>query len=102
MLIHENLIIGTYNTYLTTIPALFWAMFVGSWIDRYVKGRKILMLFSVGAAIIENLITIYLSLKFETSNLLLNYHIHSKFLKITKVFTTTYCYTSQRLYWADT
>ena len=58
---------GTYSTYINTIPGLVWALFIGAWIDRYVKGRKILMLFSVGASIIENLITIYLSISFKTS-----------------------------------
>ena len=72
---------GTYSTYLTTVPAIVWALFVGAWIDRYVRARKILMLLTVFAGVVENIISIYLSIKFETSELghysaliILNYH----------------------------
>jgi hypothetical protein len=54
---------------LTTVPALIWALFIGAWIDRYVKGRKMLIVLHATAAIVENLITIYLSINFNTSKL---------------------------------
>ncbi|XP_054152845.1 solute carrier family 46 member 3-like [Oppia nitens] len=58
---------ATYETYINTPLALLWALFVGAWIDRYIRGRKILMFVSVATAMLDNILTIFLSLNFKLS-----------------------------------
>ena len=52
-----------------TAPALMWALLAGAWIDRYVTARKLLMVMSVGAAIVENCIAVYLTIDWNTSKI---------------------------------
>ncbi|KAI1280785.1 hypothetical protein HDE_13965 [Halotydeus destructor] len=42
-ILKESLNYDVYADYITTIPSLIYAMFLGSWSDRFPKGRKIMM-----------------------------------------------------------
>ncbi len=47
--------ISFYRTMLTTIPCVIWSLFIGSWSDNYIHGRKILMCFGCIGAVIESI-----------------------------------------------
>ena len=48
-LTHLNL----YTTLINTFPVLIWSLFIGSWCDKYIHGRKILMCFAAIGSILD-------------------------------------------------
>jgi len=47
--------ISFYKMMLTTIPCVIWSLFIGSWSDNYIHGRKILMCFGCIGAVFESI-----------------------------------------------
>jgi len=65
----DTAVFSTYQSLLMTIPALLWCLFIGSWVDRYTRGRKIIMIITSLAAIIETLLFLHSSIKFNLSKI---------------------------------
>ncbi len=51
-----------------TLPAVIWSLLVGSWTDKYIHGRKILLCLSSIGGIISSLLQILNAIFFEWSN----------------------------------
>ena len=45
--------LNLYTTFINTFPVLIWSLFIGSWCDKYIHGRKILMCFAAIGSIID-------------------------------------------------
>jgi len=54
-----------YNMALAFLPSVIVCLFLGSWCDNYVHGRKILLLYSSVGVTLESLIKIYMSIRFD-------------------------------------
>lgn len=58
---------ATYITYVQLLPSLVFGVMIGAWIDRFNRGRKWLLIMFCVAGLVENLILILLTVKFDTS-----------------------------------
>ena len=56
-----------YSTLITFLPGIVWSLFLGSWTDRYLKGRKVILLVAAITQSIENLINAFGSYYFTSS-----------------------------------
>ena len=45
--------LNLYTTLIYTFPVLIWSLFVGSWSDKYIHGRKILICFAAIGLILD-------------------------------------------------
>ena len=45
--------LNLYTTLINTFPVLIWSLFIGSWCDKYIHGRKILMCFAAIGSILD-------------------------------------------------
>jgi hypothetical protein len=50
--------LSLYRMMLTTIPCVIWSLFIGSWSDNYIHGRKILMCCGCIGAVLESILLI--------------------------------------------
>ena len=64
----ESAQLSNYYTIIGTLPTFFWVLILGPWIDKYVKGRKIIVVAGNLGSIVTMLIELYMSISFETSN----------------------------------
>ncbi|CAG2119622.1 unnamed protein product [Medioppia subpectinata] len=55
-----------YRMIISTIPCTVWSLFIGSWSDKYIHGRKIIMLFGCIGAILESMALIINAVAFDT------------------------------------
>jgi hypothetical protein len=54
-----------YYLGLSFLPSVFVCLFIGSWCDRYIYGRKILLLVGAVGISMEDIIKIYMSVRFD-------------------------------------
>lgn len=47
--------ISLYRMIITTIPCVIWSLFIGSWSDKYIDGRKLIMCFGTIGAFLESM-----------------------------------------------
>lgn len=47
--------ITLYRTLISTLPCILWVLFLGPWSDKYVHGRKVIMIAGASAAALEAL-----------------------------------------------
>ena len=45
--------ISLYRMIISTIPCVIWSLFIGSWSDKHIHGRKIIMIFGTFGAFLE-------------------------------------------------
>ena len=64
----ESAQLSNYYTMISTLPTFLWVLILGPWIDRYVKGRKIILIASNLGSIATLVLELYMSINFETSN----------------------------------
>ena len=55
----------TYTTIIGTVPGLFYILFIASWMDHYVHGRKLVLCLGGLAYMISNGLSLLMSYKFE-------------------------------------
>jgi len=65
-----------YSTLMMTIPTLITTLFIGAWTDTYVQAKKILLLASAVAAILEAIILIFNDYFFNSCETTLFYKTH--------------------------
>ncbi len=53
---------------MNTLPAVIWSLLIGSWTDKYIHGRKILLCLSSISGIITSLLHILNAIFFKWSN----------------------------------
>ncbi|XP_037029710.1 solute carrier family 46 member 3-like [Bradysia coprophila] len=58
---------ATYTTYVHLFPSLVYGLLIGAWIDRFNKGRKFLLIIFCLAGMMENVILICLTVKFDST-----------------------------------
>jgi len=61
-------LVSKYQMYylgLSFLPSVFVCLFVGSWCDHYIYGRKILLLVAAVGISMESIIKIYMSVRFD-------------------------------------
>ena len=56
-----------YRTMVSTFPCVIWSLFIGSWSDKYIHGRKVLMCAGAIGAILETIILMINAYSFESS-----------------------------------
>ncbi len=54
-----------YYLGLSFLPSIFVCLFIGSWCDHYVQGKKILLLVGSIGILMEDIIKIYMSVRFD-------------------------------------
>ncbi len=54
-----------YYLGLSFLPSVFVCLFIGSWCDRYTYGRRIFLLVGAVGISMENIIKIYMSVRFD-------------------------------------
>ncbi len=54
-----------YYLGLSFLPSIFVSLFIGSWCDHYIYGRKILLLVAAVGISMESIIKIYMSVRFD-------------------------------------
>ena len=47
--------LSLYRMIITTIPCAIWSLFIGSWSDKYIHGRKLIMIFGTIGAFLESI-----------------------------------------------
>ena len=62
-LTHLNL----YTTLINTFPVLIWSLFIGSWCDKYIHGRKVLMCFAAIGSILDMILLMINAFSFNLS-----------------------------------
>ena len=67
-ILSESAQLSNYYTMISTLPTFLWVLILGPWIDKYVKGRKIIVIASNLGTIISMALELYMSINFETSN----------------------------------
>jgi hypothetical protein len=58
-----------YHTLMQFCPSIVWSLFLGVWTDKYIKGRKIILLVSAITASIEAAINTLNAYYFDSSEL---------------------------------
>ena len=59
--------LNLYITLINKLPVLIWSLFIGSWCDKYIHGRKILMCFAAIGSIIDIILFMINSFFFNIS-----------------------------------
>lgn len=60
--------LSLYATIINIVPLLIWSLFIGSWCDKYIHGRKCLMLFSSLGLIFDMILVMINAYYFELSS----------------------------------
>lgn len=47
--------ISLYRMIISTIPCVIWSLFIGSWSDKHIHGRKLIMIFGTIGAFLESI-----------------------------------------------
>ncbi|CAG2176881.1 unnamed protein product, partial [Oppiella nova] len=85
-----------YRMIISTIPCTIWSLFIGSWSDKYIQGRKIIMVFGCIGAILESVFLIINAAAFHTDVylMLLCFLPSALFGGIVATLMSTYAYCS--------
>ena len=59
--------LNLYTTFINTFPVLIWSLFIGSWCDKYIHGRKILMCFAAIGSILDMILLMINAFSFNLS-----------------------------------
>ena len=59
-----------FHALISTLPSIVWSLFIGSWTDRYINAKWILLLLAGLASSIESLLILLSCIKFHSSNLI--------------------------------
>jgi len=54
-----------YTTIAATVPSIFWSLFFGSWSDKYVHAKKILLLLGGLSGVVQSALCIYQAVYFD-------------------------------------
>ncbi|XP_054159983.1 solute carrier family 46 member 3-like [Oppia nitens] len=85
-----------YRMIISTIPCAIWSLFIGSWSDKYIHGRKLIMVFGAFGAVIESIALIINAAVFTSDVylILLSFIPSALFGGIIATLMSTYAYCS--------